>query len=108
MDKKTLVKNLHFLFAREYKENGMYTKVWLSQTVVLGYYKFSKYTLNLQTEIKKKLYFDEMKAVIDLLSEKANPELKMIKDVDIHHSDDGYYCRGNDLLVFQEPPYWEQ
>ena len=73
-----------------------------------GYYKFSKYKLNLQTENRKNNYIEEIKAVIDLLDEKANAELRLIMDVDIHHSDDGYYCRGNDLLVFQGPPYWEQ
>jgi len=109
MDKKALVKNLHFLFANEYKERGMYTKVWLSHIFALGgYYKFSKYKLNLQTENRKNNYIEEIKAVIDLLDEKANAELRLIMDVDIHHSDDGYYSRGNDLLVFQGPPYWEQ
>lgn len=107
MDKKTLVNNLHAIFYNESKEGGKYTKVWLSQPVVLGFYKFSKYILYVQTENKKHNYFDEISAVVDLLVEKANTELKSIMRVDVHHSDDGYYCQGGDLLVFEEANNWK-
>jgi hypothetical protein len=107
MDKKTLVNNLHAVFSSERKEGGMYTKVWLSQPVVLGFYRFSKYILYVQTETKKNNYFDEISAVVDLLDEKANTELRSIMRVDVHHCDDGYYCQGGDLLVFEVANNWE-
>lgn len=107
MDKRTLINNLHALFYNERKVGGKYTKVWLSQPVVLGSYKFSKYILYVQTEHKIRNDHNEIRAVVDLLNEKANTELQSILSVDVHHCDDGYYCQGNDLLVFEERNNWQ-
>ena len=72
MDTKTLINNLHALFCSECKEGRRYTKVWLSQAEGLGIYKFRRYILNVQPEHEIDSYNDEIRAVVNLLNEKAN------------------------------------
>lgn len=103
MDTKTLINNLKQVFCDSQKQGRKYSEVWLSDVDFGGLYHTDKYyILNVKAEHTIDSCSDEIKDVLDLLNEKAKGELTHIWRVDVYHSNDDFYCMGDDLLVYTE------
>ena len=102
MDTKALVKKLQEVFAEVNKGEKKYSLIWLSEIDLGGLYHTDKLILRLKAAFTIKDFFEETRAIFEILKEKAKEEAKYIQRVSVYDINERAQPKYDDIIIYEE------